>query len=104
MVYVVNCKQYNYANAKQYGEIVAVTKDHFPLFITHSLIRTLKQNLEPFTEEDYLLLAGSSWITAVASAMLLLKFTTVKFLIFDAKEQKYIVKHLGKDDLYFDSI
>ena len=98
-VYVVNHGSLNYENAKQYGTLVHVTEDKFPIFKITYLTETLKDRLKDFKEDDYLLLSGPAWLNIVASSILMTKYDSIKFLIFDAKQQEYVVRHLNKSNL-----
>ena len=56
----------------------------------------LEEGLADFTEDDYLLVSGPAILCIMASTVLFNKFDTVKFLVFDAKQQDYVVRHLNK--------
>jgi hypothetical protein len=101
-IYVVNQGAHNYETAKKYGELIPVTEAHFPIFKITLLTETLRQKLKNFDDDDLLLLSGPAWLNIVAATMLLTKFDSVKFLVFDAKQQSYIMRHLSKDTLCLD--
>jgi hypothetical protein len=54
--------------------------------------------LAEFTVNDYILVSGPAWLGIIAALIVFRNFREVKFLVFDAKERTYIVRHL-KDDL-----
>ncbi len=95
-VYVVNNANHNYSKAKQYGELVYVTKGKLPIFKTSTVRAMLEKGLVKFTKDDYLLISGPAIVSIMAATVLYNKFDTVKFLIFDAKQQDYVVRHLSK--------
>lgn len=95
-VYILNNTHHDYSKAKRYGKLVDVTKGKVPIFKTSTVRAMLEEELADFTEDDYLLLAGPAILSVIASAILFNKFETVKFLVFDAKQQDYVVRHLNK--------
>ena len=95
-VYIVNNTNHDYSKAKRYGRLVDVTKGRVPIFKTSTVRAMLEEGLVDFTEDDYLLLAGPAILGVMASTVLFNKFETVKFLVFDAKQQDYVVRHLNK--------
>ena len=95
-VYVVNNTNHDYSKAKQYGELVYITKGKLPIFKTNTVRAMLEKGLVKFTKDDYLLISGPAIVNIMAATILYNKFDTVKFLIFDAKQQDYVVRHLSK--------
>ena len=95
-VYILNNTIHDYSKAKRYGKLVNVTKGKVPIFKTSTVRAMLEKGLADFTKDDYLLLAGPAILSVMASAILFNKFDTVKFLVFDAKQQDYVVRHLNK--------
>ena len=95
-VYVVNNANYDYSKAEQYGELVYVTKGKLPIFRTSTVRAMLEKGLVKFTKDDYLLISGPAIVSVMAATILYNKFDTVKFLVFDAKQQDYVVRHLNK--------
>ena len=95
-VYVVNNTSHDYSKAEQYGELVYVTKGKLPIFKTNTVRAILEKGLVKFTKDDYLLISGPAIVNIMAATILHNKFDTVKFLIFDAKQQDYAVRHLSK--------
>lgn len=98
-VFIVNSTDHNYSSAKKYGELHNVTDGKLPIFKTDAMIGILKVVLEKFSANDYLLISGPAWLTIMAAAMLFTKFVEIKFLVFDAKEQAYVVRHLNQETL-----
>jgi hypothetical protein len=87
---------HDYSKAAKYGTLVNVTEGKIPIFKTSVMKSIIKENLVDFTENDYLLVSGPSFACIIASNELFSRFDTVKFLIFDAKQQDYVVRHLNK--------
>ena len=95
-VYVVNNTNHDYSKAEQYGELVYITKGKLPIFKTNTVRAMLEKGLVKFTKDDYLLISGPAIVSVMAAIILFNKFDTVKFLVFDAKQQDYVVRHLNK--------
>ena len=95
-VYIVNNANHDYSKAEQYGELVYVTRGKLPIFKTSTVRTMLEKGLVKFTKDDYLLISGPAIVSVMAATVLYNKFDTVKFLVFDAKQQDYVVRHLNK--------
>jgi hypothetical protein len=95
-VYVVNNTNHDYSKAEQYGELVYVTKGKLPIFKTNTVRAMLEKGLVKFSKDDYLLISGPAIVSVMAATILYSKFDTVKFLIFDAKQQNYVARHINK--------
>ena len=95
-VYIVNDANYDYSKAEQYGELVYVTRGKLPIFRTSTVRVMLEKGLVKFTKDDYLLISGPTIVSIMAATILYNKFDTVKFLVFDAKQQDYVVRHINK--------
>lgn len=103
-VYIVNCTEHNYSTAKKYGELVSVTNGKLPIFKTDTILALLKKSFVNFTNDDYVLVSGPAWVSILAALLVLKRFNEVKFLVFDAKEQSYIVRHLSHEALALNEI
>jgi len=95
-VYVVNNTNHDYSKAEQYGELVYVTKGKLPIFKTNTVRAMLEKGLVKFSKDDYLLISGPAIVSIMAATILYNNFDTVKFLVFDAKQQDYVVRHINK--------
>lgn len=95
-VYIVNNANHDYSKAEQYGELMYVTRGKVPIFKTSTVRAMLEKGLVEFTKDDYLLISGPAIVSVMAATVLYNKFDTVKFLVFDAKQQDYVVRHLNK--------
>ena len=95
-VYVVNNTNHDYSKAEQYGELVYITKGKLPIFKTNTVRAMLEKGLVKFTKDDYLLISGPAIVSVMAATILYNNFDSVKFLVFDAYLQDYVVRHLNK--------
>ena len=95
-VYIINNANHDYSKAEQYGGLVDVTRGRLPIFKTSTVRAMLEEGLVDFTKDDYLLISGPAIVNVMAATILYNKFDTVKFLVFDAKQQDYVVRHLNK--------
>lgn len=100
-VYIVNNMVHDYSSAAKFGELVNATEGKVPIFKTDISSEWLERTLKDFTEEDYLLLSGPTILCIMAHIIVVRALkdkrqpTVIKFLVFDAKEQSYIVRHLS---------
>ena len=97
MIYVVNNAMHDYQNAERFGTIKYVTEGKVPIFKTDVVTKLLKDGLAEFTADDYILVSGPAWLDIIAALITFSKLNEVKFLVFDAKERMYIVRHLKKE-------
>lgn len=102
-VFVINDMNHNFDRASKFGTLVYVTEGKVPIFKVDAMRNMLKQGLEGFTAADYLLVSGPAFLcmaaTLVAVDMLSARESMtypehIKTLVFDAKEQDYVVRHL----------
>lgn len=94
-VYVINNMNHSFHKAAKYGTIHYVTKGKVPIFKTDVVKNMLRKGLESFNiKEDYLLLSGPSILCILATWIVMNGKDPVKVLVFDAKEQNYVVRHL----------
>ncbi len=98
-VFVVNNMMHDYSAAAKYGELINVTEGKVPIFKTDTMISILKDKLADFTEDDYLLISGPVLISIIAVPMLFKKVSMLKLLVFDAKKQEYVVRHINHGNL-----
>lgn len=94
MVYIVNNKGQNFEAAEKYGELKNITSGTQPIFNTAELKKRIKRGLADFDpEKDYILCVGPSWLLMIVASYLANK--PVKYLVFDAINQSYILQNLG---------
>lgn len=97
-VFVVNNSMHDYTLADSFGELVNVTEGKVAIFKTDLVLGMLKEGLKDFSIDDYLLVSGPAWLAMISTMILFSKLSEVKFLIFDAKQREYVVRHLRKDN------
>lgn len=95
-VFIINNMTHNYSKAEKFGELVDITNGKMPIFKTDVMSGILKDGLEDFSNDDYLLISGPALLCIMAAQAAFVKFDEVKFLIFDAKIQDYVVRHLHR--------
>lgn len=96
-VYVVNNAMHDYQNAEKFGNIVFMTEGKVPIFKTDTVTKMLRDGLATFNANDYILVSGPAWLDIIAALIAFKHLSEVKFLVFDAKERTYIVRHLNKE-------
>lgn len=98
-VYVVNDMRHSFDKATAFGELVYATSGQVPIFRTDAVSDILEESLKDFdVDRDYLLLSGHSLLCIMAVVAIRRRFpkgATVKFLVFDAKMQDYVVRHIS---------
>lgn len=95
-VYVINDLNHNFDKATRYGEIKYATVGKVPIFKTDVAKNMLRKGLEGFDiREDYLLISGPS-LLCIMAAFIVTENTSkpLQTLVFDAKEQDYVVRHI----------
>jgi hypothetical protein len=98
-VFVISNMTHNYSSAEKFGKLVNVTEGKVPIFKTDTMISLLKHGLMTFSDDDYLLISGPALLCIMATTILFNKLGKIKLLVFDAKEQDYIVRHLDKEHM-----
>jgi NAD(P)H-flavin reductase len=98
-VFVINNATHDYNKAEKFGELINVTEGKMPIFKTDVMKEIFVDSLKSFTDNDYLLISGPAIMCIMAyqvvyEMMRSLNKATIKLLVFDAKEQEYIVRHL----------
>ena len=94
-VYIANNHIHDFKPAAKYGELVDVTKDKAPIFKTDVMKHILEEALADFKKDDYILLTGPTLLCVMITTILARKFDTIKYLVFDAKLQEYVVRHIN---------
>lgn len=99
-VYVVNDMNHDFSKAEKFGKLVFVTEGKMPIFKTDYIRTALTAALHDFKRDDYLLVAGPTLMCIMATLIVASAFTldfvdtSIKLLVFDAKEQDYVVRHV----------
>lgn len=98
-VFVINDMNHSFEKAGRYGTLAYVTEGKVPIFKTDVARNMLKAGLKEFTADDYLLISGPALLCMMA--VLIVRDLIgdvaweIKTLVFDAKEQDYVVRHLS---------
>lgn len=90
---------HNYTSAEKFGQLVNVTEGKMPIFKTDTMLSILKEGMKDFSSDDYLLLSGPALMCVMATGIAFNKVSKVKLLVFDAKKQDYIVRHLDQGNM-----
>jgi len=98
-VFVINSTTHDYSTAEKYGSVVNVTEGKVPIFKSDAIIGMLKQKLSDFSKDDYLLVSGPALVIIYAVSIVSNKFDEFKIIVFDAKQQCYVVRHINKANL-----
>lgn len=98
-VFVINGMTHDFSNAESYGKLVYVTEGKVPLFKTDVTRKMLKEGLVGFTADDYLVVSGPALMCMMATLLVsdIVKAegaTHIKTLVFEAKQQDYVCRHL----------
>lgn len=94
-VYIINGMNHSFDKATRFGELVHVTEGKVPIFKTDIAKNMLRKGLEGFDPSvDYLLISGPALLCIMAALMVSDGNTVIKTLVFDAKEQDYVVRHI----------
>lgn len=102
-VFIINDLNHNFNSAARFGTLINVTEGRVPFFKTDVMYNILREGLAGFTEDDYLLVSGPQ-IVCMMTVLVILDMhnhkhpfeglTYIKTLLYDAKEQGYVVRHL----------
>ena len=90
-VYISNMsKAHDYAKAAKFGAIRPITSGNYPIFKTTRLMEEIIEALSESTEDDYLLLSGSSVIAALCMLVWSQMHKRVAILLFDRRQDDYV--------------
>ena len=95
-VFIVNHINKNMKDANQYGALIPLTEGSVNVFNTERMVFELDQKLTDYKfnhEEDYILLSGSTVLNFIVG-FLLSKYKQIKLLIWDAKNQRYVLREV----------
>lgn len=95
-VFIINDMNHNFDKAEKHGELVFVTAGKVPIFKIDVVKEMLSKGMKDFDlKEDFLLVSGPALMCMLATLVLLDGDTPIKTLVFDAKAQDYIVRHIS---------
>lgn len=87
-----------YESAKEYGELVVLTRGNMPIFKTQALQEAINNGLETSDEEDYLIISGSAVIGALTMSGWLIRHPKCRLLLYDKSEDAYSLRVINRDD------
>lgn len=82
-VYVVNKGGHDYSDAERYGQIAYLTEGHASRLNIGEMYRACAELLNSSKPDDYILVAGMTQTSCVATSIMAYKHGRVNFLIFD---------------------
>lgn len=86
---------FDFSPAAQFGQLTEVlSSDDNPLFLAH-LTQKIREVLEDFNENDYLLAVGDPAVIAACAGVLFRRQTKVKMLKWDRKMKVYIALEIN---------
>lgn len=95
-VYVINDMNHDFGKACRYGELRFLTTGKVPIFKTELVKSLIKESLKDFdVKNDFILLSGPAILCTITTLLLSKYGEPIKTIVFDAKEQDYIVRHLS---------
>jgi hypothetical protein len=95
-VYVINGMNHDFASAEKHGTITYVTEGKVPIFKTDIVKGMLQKGLADFDiTKDFLLVSGPAILCMMSALIVAKPGTPIKTLVFDAKEQDYVVRHIS---------
>lgn len=104
-VYIVNKAGHDFSNAEKFGELVPVTVGNMNVFRPDRPLFQIETVLKEFDpENDYLLLSGNVFANVLSVTSIILQRAAfaedfqIRFLVYDAKNQKYLVHVLKRND------
>lgn len=96
-VYIMNQGTHDYRDANKFSEqMIVLTEGAVPVFRTDNLTKALKEGLNNYTEQDFLLISGPAILSFLCAGILFKRFSYINVLLFDAKGQKYVMRQLRK--------
>lgn len=91
-VFITNSAGHDFSNAKQFGELVWVTKGFVSFHSLDRLKHILSEKLQDTNKDDYLLLSGTQVICVVSALVWYEKHKQINILVHDKKHYGYYRK------------
>jgi hypothetical protein len=89
-VWIVNSSKHDYSAASKYGIITPVFQGNVYIFDAHAVVEDAVRMLDEHAgPDDYLLLAGYTFLNLIVGHYFLQKFGKVKALIFSQRKEEY---------------
>lgn len=92
-------KDHDYGKAAPYGVIRPVTSGNYPIFKTARLTEEIVGALIHSTEDDYLLLSGSSVVAGLCLSIWLTVHKKANLLLHDRRQGAYVPRSIDRDEL-----
>lgn len=100
-VWIVNQVGHDYSKAERFGELKPLTMGTVGLRVDR-LVWHLSRGIGKFaSEDDYLLIAGTPLVNALALAVWLTRFKEAHLLIWNAKAQDYEIARVSREALAY---
>ncbi len=92
-VYFSNLGDYDITTALGYvkdgGSIKSITRGKINIFRIEPLIEKIHKSMDDMNENDWLVLAGNSFVSALCCSIAYRKFSKLKLLVWDAVAREY---------------
>ena len=98
-VWVVNYSGHKIHKAKQYGEIVILTRGKVNVFQGDRLMYELVEQMKDIIEEDYILISGTPILNVFVLTIALTLIGKVNYLLYDARDNEYYIRTLIAEDV-----
>jgi len=82
IVFIPNKSPHDFSDALRFGRFVFLTEGSIGRYRTNTIFRDITDKMEEAMEDDHLLVASLSIISAIASAILAYRFGRVNYLLF----------------------
>lgn len=89
-VWVVNTSKHDYSPASKYGSITPVFQGNIYIFDAHAVVKDALRILDEHAgPEDYVLLAGYTFLNIIVGHYMMERFGRVNSLIFSQRKNEY---------------
>lgn len=93
-VYVPNNSAHDFSQAEKHGELVFITEGRINRFDVNDMYRVVVEELEDSTKNDYIMVTGLTQINGVLMSVFAYKHGRLNLLIYDVKEEDYVIRKL----------
>jgi len=88
-VYIPNLVFHNYEDAKQYGQLVQLSKGSIDQIDTEEVTKRFREKLAEAHQDDFILMSGSPLLNVIAVGIILDMYGTVNMLQWNGILQEY---------------
>ena len=92
-VFFTNLADYDISTALGYvkggGTVKSITRGKINIFRTDPLVEKIYKNMDEMKKDDWLVLAGNSFVCSLCCSIAYQRFGKLKLLIWDAVERSY---------------